>query len=73
MTNQERRKRLDELKAACEKKMKKLEYQINELWDYKKNKPKKGEEEEIEELQKELHEWQITLDAYEHLEYELDI
>lgn len=73
MTNQERKNRLEELKKACEKRMKSLDNKINVMWDYKTQKPKKGFEEEIEYLKKELHEELITLDTYEYLEYELDI
>lgn len=73
MTNQERKNRLEELKKACKKRMNKLENEINNMWDYKKNKPKKGFEEEIQYLKKDLQEEQITLDTYEYLEYELDI
>lgn len=73
MTNQERKKRLNELINACEKRIEKLNKEIEQIWDHKKNKPKKGKEEELKELKQDQKEWEIVLDTYRFIEYELDI
>lgn len=71
MNDLERRKRLDQLIDSSKKKVDKLHNEITALCRTKKS--AKENAEQIEYLKEDLKEWQIVLDTYEFLEYELDL
>lgn len=71
MTDLERRKRLNELMGYAINKIDKLHNEITALCRTKKS--AKENAEQIDDLRKDLIEWQIVLDTYEFLEYELDL